>query len=191
MRQLSLLTAAATVALFLWPASARADLVGADVPVLSGILVQATQTVMSVNESLRTARESYEEFRRLAGYADEASRAYQEFSQLNARMFSGDLQGAFDSAFPELAAIRADAERLSSGGRWAQGTGELRRLVHVCLQVGQCAEVRAALSFQQTREALSAMFGTAPEALRGLRAADDEAAVSIAASTAQEGRGAI
>src|SRR6476659_5061882 len=159
MRQLSIFTAAATAALFLWPASAHADLVGADVPVLSGILVQATQTVMSVNESLKTARESYEEFRRMAGYADEAARAYQEFSQLNARMFNGDLQGAFSEAFPEIASIRADAQQLAGGG-------EMRRLIQVCLQVGQCAQARAALTFQQTREALSALFGTAPEGLR-------------------------
>lgn len=177
--------------LVLTPNVARADIFGADIPVLGGILVQATQTVASINEQLRTARESYEEFRRMAGYAEDAAQAFEEFSQLNAELMGGELGAMFDQAFPEIASIRADAQRLASGGRWAEANGDLRRMVQVCLRVGQCTSVREALSFQQTREALDSVFGAAPDRLLELQAVDSEAAVAIAASTAQDGRGAV
>src|SRR5687768_3613605 len=85
------------------PLTAHADALGADLPILGGILTQATQTVVSVNEQLRTARESFDELRRFAGYADEAAQAYREFSALNAELLGGEVQGVFDGAFPELA----------------------------------------------------------------------------------------
>lgn len=185
------LLALAAPALLVCPRPAQADVFGGDVPVLTGILVQATQTVSQLNESLQTAKRAYEEARRIASYADEAAEAYRQFGELNAELSRGDVGGLLDQAFPEAASLRDEARRLGEGGRWAEGSGELRRMVQVCLRVGQCTQVREALSVKQTREALDTVFGPSPAALSELQAVDSEVAVAVAASTAQEGRGAV
>lgn len=170
--------------------TARADPFGGDLPLLSGLLVQATETVMTVNQQLATARRTYDEIRRFAGYAEEAADAFHEFSNL-VGLLDGSVQDVLDHAFPELSAIRAEAERLGGGGRFADNSGELGRLVRVCLGTGQCTLVREALSFQQTRESLAHVFGEAPEGAADLGAADDEAAVALAQSGATVGRSAV
>jgi hypothetical protein len=168
-------------------APAYADFWGGDIPILSGIFVQATEATVRLNESLRTARASYEEVRRLAGWAEEARDAFATFSKLNEEL-SGDLKSQFDIAFPDIGLVRDEAARLSSGGRWTEAPGEFRRLLRICIAGGRCHQAREALSVQQTRAALGGLFGAAPT--RGLEAADTEAAVAIASGTAQEGRSA-
>src|SRR5687767_7853484 len=140
MRTPRLTLVVSAISAVLIPTSARADMFGADIPVLSGILVQATDTVVKINEQIRTAKQSYEEIRRVAGYADEAAQAFKDFSNLNSKLFGGDLGGMLDQAFPDLSSIRAEASRAGGGGRWADGTGELRSLVSVCLTSGHCSQ---------------------------------------------------
>lgn len=180
---------ALALCLALLPTPARADVFGADIPVLGAILVQAAQTAATVTQTLTTLRESYEEARRLAGYADDAYRTFQAFQDYNAELFARDLVTSLEAAYPDVAYFRREA---SHAGPWARGSGELQRLVTLCLSgpAGSCARYQEALSLQQTRRALAETFGIAPEGAYDLAAVDHESAVALAAGSAQEGRSA-
>jgi hypothetical protein len=180
--------AAFAVAALVLPGVAHADLFGGDIPILSSILVQATQTVSQLSGMLQTAKASYDQMKEVAGYAADAAQAYREFTQLNQALFHGDMEGTLRQAFPEAAALRDEASRDAAGG-WLQGNGELRRRMGQCLSSGNCAQVQEALSFEETKKTLSTAFGLAPTG--ELAAADVEAAIAVSASSAQEGRGDI
>jgi uncharacterized phage infection (PIP) family protein YhgE len=180
--------AAIAAAALVLPGVAHADMFGGDLPLLTGILTQATSTVSQLSSMLQAAKASYDQMKQMAGYAADAADAYRQFTQLNSALFKGDLAGTLEQAFPEAAALRDEASRDASGG-WLQGNGQLRRMVNLCVSTGNCAQAQDALSFDQTRRALSTAFGLAPTS--ELAAADNEAAVAISASSAQEGRGAV
>lgn len=191
-RSLSVVVVAA-LALFLYPVAARADACvfgvcsGADLPLLGIMAANSAQTLSTLNTSLQSARASYEEIKRVAGLAQEAKDAFDEFSQLNTDLL-GEGRAMLDEAFPEVGRIRDEAAYVSAGGRWASSNGELRRMVKVCLTGGNCTEARQALSYNETRTAITTVFGLAPTGM--LDAVDTEAAVAVTASAAQEGRGA-
>lgn len=167
---------------------ARADLFGADLPLLGGLVAQTVQSVQHLSETLGTLRQSYEEAKRLAGYADDAYRAFQQFKDYSAEMFARDLLNGFETAYPDIGYFRRQA---SGAGPWAQGSGELQRLVRLCVggEDPACGQFREAVSYRQAREALARTFGTAPEGAHDVAAVDHESAAALAAGSAQEGRG--
>ena len=169
--------------------TARADPFGGDIPILTGILVQATDQVTRMSETLATLRSTYEDARRVAGYADDAYQAFNEFQHFNAELFRQDVTRSLEMAFPDVGYFRRQA---SDTGPWAKGSGELQRLITLCLTGGTagCTQVQEAITLQQARDALSSTFGTAPEGAYDLKAVDHEAAVAIASSSAQQGRSA-
>lgn len=166
---------------------ARADPFGADIPFLSGILVQASQSVLTLGQTLTTLQQSYEEAKRVAGYADEAYRAFQQFQHYNAELFARDVVSSFENAYPDIGYFRREA---SNAGPWARGSGELQRLLTLCLTgpAGSCGQFQERISFQQTQQALAQTFGQAPQGAWDLAAVDHESAVAMAAGSAQEGR---
>src|SRR5919106_131431 len=181
-------TATSIVLVFFGANVAHADLWGADIPLLSSILGNGISTLNAINDQVATLRKSYEEARRLAGYADDAYRTFKHFRDYTADMFNADAAAALDAAFPELSRLRREA---SGTGPWAEGTGELQRTFVRCLKGGAtgCAELQDALTAKDARGALDAAFG----ASRTLeeRAMDHEAAVGIAASHAQTQRNSV
>jgi len=169
--------------------TARADPFGGDIPILTGILVQATDQVTRMSETLATLRSTYEDARRVAGYADDAYQAFNEFQHFNAQLFGQDLTRHLETAFPDIGYFRRQA---SGAGPWAKGSGELQRLITLCLTGGTagCTQVQETLSLQQARDALTSTFGTAPDEAYDLKAIDHEAAVALSSSSAQQGRSA-
>lgn len=164
-----------------------ADMLGADIPLLTALLSQAAQNAETMVRTLDTLKKSYDEAKRVAGFAEEARQAYLAVSSYNGELFQEGFTRALESAFPDVGYFRREA---SHAGPWAQASGELQRLVSICLggPSGSCRQLQEALSLQQTREALARTFGAAPTGAHDLAAIDHEAAVAIAASSAQEGR---
>jgi hypothetical protein len=177
---------AASLVLLAYPTPARADLFGADVPVLVNLLANSFTEIQTLTEALQTARSTYEETRRLSSFAAEAAAEFKEFQQLGARVFSGDVTAALDSSFPDLAYFRAAAA--SGGDDWFQNQGELSRMVRVCISQGRCTEVQGALSVKETQSTISATFGTAPPGDVEARIMDQQAALALSSAQAQMGR---
>jgi hypothetical protein len=166
---------------------ARADLFGADIPLLGGLVTQTVQSVQHLAETVSTLRKSYEEAKRLAGYADDAYRSFEHFKDYTAEMFVRDAVLGFETAYPDISYFRREA---SGAGPWAQGSGELQRLVRLCVGGADaaCGEFREAVSYRQTRDALEETFGPAPPGAYDLTAVDHESAAALAAGSAQEGK---
>jgi len=174
---------------FVSAAVARADTFGGDLPILTGILVQTTDQVARMTETLSTLRKTYDDARRVAGYADDAYQAYNEFRSFNAQLFRADLTRTLDTAFPDIGYLRRQA---SDTGPWVKGTGELQRLITLCLlgNGNGCTQVQEAITLRDAREALISTFGAAPDGAYDLKAVDHEAAVALASSSSQQGRSA-
>jgi len=175
-------------------APAFADLWGADLGPLSTLVSQAATQIAQIADTLSTLRKTYDEAKRVAGYADDAVKSFKAFQKSGAEMFRDGADSALDRAFPDLAYFRSEASRT---GPWAQGTGELQLMVSYCVRGGLtgpgCTQVQEALTLKQARSALSATFGTTPPVAGAveIRAMDHEAAMGMATSSAQVGRDAI
>lgn len=167
------------------PATARADLWGADLAPLSALVSQSGIELTQMAEQLKVAYDTYEEARRVAGYADEAVGAFKDFQSFSKDVFSPEQ--TMDNMFPEISSLRA---RVSGTGPWAQGTGELKSLIRICLggSLAGCAQFRDAISLKDARNALSQTFGTSPVDAPDVTAADYEAAMGMASSSAQTAR---
>lgn len=168
-------------------APAYADMLGGDLPILAGIFSTLTDSAAKAAETVGQLRRTYEETKRIAGYADDAYRTFEAFKKYNAELFSRDALQSLELAFPDVGYFRREA---SGAGPWARGSGELQRLVSLCLSgaAGSCTQYREAVSFADTRRALAETFGVAPEGAHDLAAVDYESAVALAAASAQEGR---
>jgi len=166
---------------------ARADAFGADLPLLSAILVQTTDQVTRMAETLGTLKKSYDDARRVAAYADDAYQAFNQFRSFNVQLLGQNVTQTLTAAYPDIGVLRRQA---SDTGPWARGTGELQRLVSLCLGGGTagCAQFQEAISVSQAREALSSTFGLAPGSAHDLKAVDHEAAVALSSSSSQQGR---
>jgi hypothetical protein len=172
----------------LGPATARADLWGADLAPLATLVGQGVSELTQLAETLKTMRETYEETKRYVGYADDAVTAFKDFSAFGTEVFTQPQQ-AIDGLFPDLQYFRQEA---SNTGPWAQGTGELQRVIRNCLTIGSgCVEFRDSVTTSQARAALEGAFGTSPVEDLEANATDYEASVAISASSAQAGRNAV
>ncbi len=174
---------------------ARADLYGADVPVLLDLLINSFAELDNLRQQIKVARETYEETKALVGYANDAKRAFESYQKYSGEMFGQELLTTLDRSFPDLAYFHNE---IQNGGLMAAGENPaLRQRVVYCvgqrLEGTECAEVYRALTLEETRDAIHTAFGTAPEGAVGVetRVADQEAAVAIAAGSAQMGRNQI
>lgn len=146
-----------------YPAPARADLFGADVPPLLTLASNSFAELAKLQEAINTARATYNSTRELAGYAKEAHDAFNAFRAGPVRFFSATFSEAMGQAYPELGEIRALA-----GTPWAaDNQGRMGQQFQVCLSSqlrGQgCKLVAETMSMQQARMAISAAFGTVPK----------------------------
>lgn len=173
---------AVVVALF-GSSSAWAD--ASDIPFLTALVGHAAEQVVSAANTLATVRQTYEETRRVASYAQDAHDAFKDFQNWSADRIGASVEKGIDNAFPDLAVLRNET---SNTGAWAQGTGELQRLVTYCvgaMRDGDCVELREAISMKQAREAISGAFGTSPTDDVTTRSADYEAAKALQAGAVQ------
>lgn len=193
-RRLSSITVAGAAGVLFFGAgvqTAYADFWGGDIPLLTTLVANTADQLAKAYETLETLRKTYDDAKKIAGYADEAYQAYQHFAQYSGERFGQDALSALDSAFPDIGYFRREASRT---GPWAQGTGELQALVSYCFKGlakpggGQgCVQLQEALSLRQTQAAIQGTFGTAPVMAGSIevRAVDHESAVAMAASASQ------
>jgi hypothetical protein len=164
--------------------------------VLLDILTNSFAELSKLDETIVTMRRTYGEAKKLASYADDASRAFKSFEKMNADVFSQDVADSLERAFPDVGYYRREASRT---GPWAEGTGELQRLVAFCIRgeiTGRgaaCATLEENITTAQARKAISATFGTMPPVAGSVevRAVDHEAASAVSASFAQTNRDAV
>lgn len=178
--------------------SAQADFWGGDIPLLSMIVTNTTQQITRLGEALGTLKQTYDETHRLAAYADDAVKTFNSFKSYSLELFRQDVTQALEASYPELGYFRRQA---SGSGPWAQGTGELQRLVSYCVRAilngekdgAGCAQLQETISLSQARSAITSTFGTMPSiaGVSEVRAVDHEAAVALAAGSADLGRNQV
>jgi len=182
-------------ALALMPGVARADLYGGDLPLLTAIVANGADEISQLSQSIAQAKKTYDETRRLAGYADDAVKAFNSVKSLNGAMFGQSVVNGLDLAFPEVAQIQNDVAQHNGLSTWGQGTGELGMLVTGCARYGpggfSCGQLQRAVTAEDARKTISATFGTAPATSPRATAMDSDAAVGLAASSSQVGRNQV
>jgi hypothetical protein len=178
------------VVLGVLPASAHASLWGEENGPLYTIVSQMAAEIAQAAETLGQLKATYDETKRYVGYADDAVRAFKDFQSFGEDVLQAP-QAAVDQLFPDLQYFRAEP---SNTGPWAQGTGELQRMIRYCLGstvARGCAEFRDAVTAKQARAALEQTFGTTAASNLEVNAADYEASVAMASASAQLGRNAV
>jgi hypothetical protein len=185
----TLAAVASLLVVALGASEAKADLWGIDLAPLTAIASSAAAQVVQLADSLAQLAALYAQAKKVAGYADDAARAYREFQSFGSGVFSGNALSAIESAFPDLAYFRSGA---SNTGPWAQGTGELQRMIRGCL-AGSCFQVRGTVTLTDAKAAVAGTFGEIPPVAGAIEATamDHEAAVGISSSSAQVGRDAV
>src|SRR5947208_1754170 len=76
--------------------TAYADFFGGDLPLLTTIVGNTTTQIRQISDTLSTLRQTYDQAKRIAGYADDAYKAYQYFAGYNLQRFGQDVQGTLD-----------------------------------------------------------------------------------------------
>jgi hypothetical protein len=164
------------------PGPAQASLFGEENGPLTTLVAQGVAGLIQAGDTFQQLKQTYDETKKYVGLVQDAVEGFNEF-----RAFADSIvnqpANALGSVMPDAAYLVRD---LQSPASWARGTGELQRLVRVCLGGGgPCAQFKQAVDARQAREAISATFGTAPLANPALDTVDTEAAYAIHASTAE------
>jgi len=172
------------------PGAARADLWGADLAPLTTLMMNSFTQLQQMAESIKTAREQYELIREGVRTAREAEEAFGAFQKSGLALFSGDVDSALASAFPDYAYWRGEAGAVAAG-RWAEPQGRLVATMRMCVGTGgRCKEVQDVLSIAESSAVISSTFGTKP-LHQGHAFLDDQAAITISRSSSQEARSAV
>src|SRR5688500_4512466 len=77
--------------------------------VLVDILAMSIQQLSELEKMLSVLRKGYEATKRVAGYADDARRAYEGVRSLNAEVFRRELTEALEGAYPDIGYFRREA----------------------------------------------------------------------------------
>ncbi len=189
-RRTTLACLAALVFALVVSATAAADLYGADLGFLSQISMTDNSTLTEIMGLLATAQQEYQEAKKVAGYADDAYNAYKGFESMGKGLFSGSALDVLTTTFPEL----GDIQRAASGtGPWAQGTGELQRLIYGCLGGGACFQTGAPVTVANAKQAIDGTFGPPLPVAGGIetQAMDHESATGMAGASSQIGKDGI
>lgn len=182
MHQLSrTLVAALVVASLVTPREARASIWGEENVSLLALVAQGLEQISQGAKQFEQLQRTYEETRRYVSMAQDAVDGFREFGAFADSIYSNPTH-ALATAFPDAEALTRD---LRSPQSWAQGTGELQRLVRVCLSGGDCATLRDAVTAKQVRDSISQTFGTSPIRSSSIETVDVEASRGISLSTAQ------
>ncbi|MDP1918914.1 MAG: hypothetical protein Q8L14_21875 [Myxococcales bacterium] len=165
--------------LLLQPGVAHASLFGEENGPLTALVAQGVLQLNQAAQTFEQLKQSYEEARKYAGMAQDAIEGFQEFGQLADSVFRNP-ENALRSAMPDAASLARD---LQTPQAWGRGTGELQRLVRVCLGGGgECASFREAVTARQARDSISQTFGTSPVQRDDLETIDIEAGRAISGS---------
>lgn len=177
--------------------AAFADTVGADIPLLIELIANSVDQLAELRESLTVLRQSADDARKMAGYADDARQTFEAFANASPEDIVNGSDRSLSALLPELNELRGAA---SGSPEWAQGSGELQAKLSFCLSEvlkaggdpSSCTDIRRALTLEESRSALSATFGESRgKAPPDVKAVDHEAAVALSATSALESRAAL
>lgn len=171
---------------------------------LADIIANGAKQLTTLSDTLTTVRKSYDEARKLTGYAEDAYALAASFQQFSMQRFGERLQSDMDTAYPDAAYYRDGM----TYGRWAQGD-RLVPLLRYCLNgtlskdpTGHivfssqrlCTDLRQELSTSDLLVMLGQTFGTVPaqaaNSAGGVQASvvDAEVAAQLAAQTSEWNR---
>lgn len=158
------------------PGVARASLFGEENGPLTTLVAQGVAQLVQAGQTFEQLKQSYEEARKYAGMAQDAIEGFQQFASYANSVYQNP-ESALRSAMPDAEALMRD---LQTPQAWGRGTGELQRLVRVCLSGGgDCASFREAVTARQARDSISQTFGTSPVQRDDLETIDIEAGRAI------------
>ncbi len=180
-------TSVALLVLCLCPKAAHASVFGEENGPLTMLVAQGVTQIDQAARTFAQLKQTYDETRRYVGLAQDAVTGFKEFGVFTDSVFRNPGR-ALESAFPDAAALSRD---LQSPTSWGSGTGELQRLIRVCLRGGDCVAFREAVSARQVRDSISKTFGTSPLQRDDIETLDVEASRSIRDSMAQGGKSAL
>lgn len=181
------LAAAVVLACLLLPDVAHASLFGEENGPLTTLVAQGVAEFIQVGETLTQLKQTYDETAKYVGLAQDAIDGFQEFGAFADSVFTNP-QSALASVLPGADSLARD---LASPESWGRGTGELQRLVKVCLGGGDCVAFREAVTAKQARDSISRTFGTSPVQRDDLETVDTEAAKAISGSMAQTAKSTV
>lgn len=181
------LAAAVVLACLLLPDVAHASLFGEENGPLTTLVAQGVAEFIQVGETLTQLKQTYDETAKYVGLAQDAIEGFQEFGAFADSVFTNP-QSALASVLPGADALARD---LASPESWGRGTGELQRLVKVCLGGGDCVAFREAVTASQARDSISRTFGTSPVRRDDIEVVDIEAAKAISGSMALSAKSTV
>ncbi len=112
--------------------AAYADLLGADVPILTKILTTALRQLDTASKTFEMLGKAYRETKRLASYAADAREAFAEIQAFTGKRLANSGLRALYSAYPEISFLQGEARY---GYRsWGQGYGGLSPELEKCLE---------------------------------------------------------
>ena len=164
-----------TLSLGLGVGVAYADLWGADLPILTSILTTTLQQLDTATKSFETLGRTYQETKRMAGYAADARVAYEEIRAFSSGRLASSGLNALYRAYPELSYLQGESQY---GYRtWGQGYGTLSPELQMCLRemardavggtgapfASACDEWRKAITGQRLEQDLRRTFGELPQ----------------------------
>lgn len=164
--------------LLMQPGVAHASIFGEENGPLTALVAQGVLQLNQAAQTFEQLKQSYEEARKYAGMAQDAIEGFEEFGQLADSVFRNP-ENALRSAMPDAEYLARD---LATPESWGRGTGELQRLVRVCLGGGECGAFREAVTARQARESISKTFGTSPVQRDDIETVDVEAGRAISSS---------
>lgn len=169
-------TAAVVIVVFgLSPGVARASLFGEENGPLTALVAQGAAQLVQAAETFAQLKQMYDETRKYVGMAEDAVNGFKEFSAFTDSVFRNP-ENALRSVMPEATTLY---DELRAPQQWGRGTGELQRLVKVCLGGGDCVAFREAVSARQARDSISQTFGTVPVRRADIETVDLEAGRAI------------
>ncbi len=171
---------------------------------LADLVANSIQQLATLSSTLTTARKTYDEAKRVTGYARDAYAIAASFQRFSVQRFGKRLQSDLENGYPDAAYYRDQMMY----GRWAGG-GRLAPFIRYCMNgtlgknaAGEvvfnsdklCTQLRQELGTSQVLLMLGQVFGSVPESERksprGVQAdvVDAEVAAQIAAQTSQWNR---
>lgn len=161
--------------LLLQPGVAHASLFGEENGPLTALVAQGVAQIQQAAQTYAQLKQTYEETKRYVGLAEDAVNGFRDFGAFADSVYRNP-GNALRSAMPDAEYLARD---LASPQAWGRGTGELQRLVRVCIGGGDCGAFREAVTARQARDSISQTFGTAPVRRDDIETVDIEAGRAI------------
>lgn len=178
------------VMLLAFPRPANASVFGEENGALTTLVAQGIAMLTQAAETFKQLKETYDETKKYVGMVQDAINGFNEFRAF-ADSIVRDPNSALANMLPDAAYLVRDIQSPSS---WGQGTGELQRLVSVCLS-GEgpvvCAQFHEVVTAAEAKAAISRTFGTTPLKNAAIETLDTEAAVAIRGGMAGSAKASV